>query len=266
MHCLAPLLPLGAHRWLAGRYAERVIRDRSERLLPTWVSGWLRDDLLDRHLRLCRDAERARRFSSPARESEYRLLYPPEVARHPVPWSLEVWRPFADRRLHEFLFAIPPEQKSAPLSPEVETYAGAKRLARDGMGALLPESIRARSGKTLFTSVLQHEVARQWPLYEQVFGPTGQSEIVDRGYVDRALIWSRLLELRDGGERPDVVYLMQMVGLETWLRTFRLPRARLVTTAPPSTARLSGPRSDPTGGVRSHLVSPRTAREALTVT
>ncbi|HEY3110708.1 MAG TPA: asparagine synthase-related protein, partial [Chloroflexota bacterium] len=185
MHCLAPLLPLGLHRWLTARYAERVIRDRRERLLPAWMSGRLRDDLLDRHQRLCRAAERARRFSSPARELEYRLLYPPEVSRHPVPWPLELWRPFADRRLHAFLLAIPPEQKSAPLSLDVETYAGAKRLIREGMRALLPESIRARASKTLFSGLLQHEVARQWPLYDQVFGPAGRSEIVGRGYVER---------------------------------------------------------------------------------
>src|SRR5262249_46424243 len=102
---------------------------------------------------------------------------------------------------------------------------------RDGMRALLPESIRARGSKTLFGSVLQREVAEQWPLYEQVFGPAGRSEIAKRGYVDRELIWTRLLELRDGIARPDVVYLIQIVGLETWLRTFRLARSRLVTTA-----------------------------------
>ena len=259
MYCLAPLLPLGAHRWLATRRAERVIAERRERLLPAWMADWLRDDLLDRHLRLCRADERARRFASPARESEYRLLYPPEAARHPAPWSLEVWRPFADRRLHAFLLAIPPEQKSAPLSPDREAYAGAKRLTREGMGDLLPESIRARGGKTLFTGLLQGEVARQWPLYEQVFGPGGRPEIAARGYVDRQAVWRRLQELRDGIERPDVVYLMQMVGLETWLRTFQLPRARLVSTAHHA---VRGPSSRPTA---SDSTSVRTALRAPSI-
>ncbi|HEY3110283.1 MAG TPA: hypothetical protein VGL23_16100, partial [Chloroflexota bacterium] len=64
-----------------------------------------------------------------------------------------------------------------------------------------------------------------------------------------------------GIARPDVVYLMQMVGLETWLRTFHLPRARLVTTATQSVARVPEARSDPADG-RSDPLLVATARRA----
>jgi asparagine synthase (glutamine-hydrolysing) len=199
----------------------------------------LRGELGERHLALCLAAERGRRFGSPAREAEYRLLYPPEVARHPAPWPVEIWRPFADRRLHEFMLAIPPEQKFEPHPATDDFYAGSKQVVRRAMRGILPESIRTRTSKTVFRGVFEDEVASHWTTYASAFGPSAKPEVARRGYVEPRLFWQRLQELRDGRSGADLIYVMQIVGLESWLRTFALPRPQRVMVPP---ARVEGAR------------------------
>jgi asparagine synthase (glutamine-hydrolysing) len=230
-YCVAPLLPLPVHRAIAGAYARRRLARLGRRLTPTWLTDTLRADLHDRQRALALQAERARRFSSPAREWEFELLYPPEAIQHPAPWPVEVWRPFADRRLHTFLLAVPPDQKfAAGLAPEAY-YTASKQLVRRAMVGVLPESVRTRVGKTVFNSVVAETARRHWATFEAAFGPGARSELAERGYVDPARFWTRLELLRDGLEGADAVYLVKMIALESWLRTFRLPREQLV--APP---------------------------------
>jgi asparagine synthase (glutamine-hydrolysing) len=193
----------------------------------------LRADLSRRQVQLWLEAERARRFSSPAREAEYNLLYPPEIMLHPAPWPLEIWRPFADRRLHRFLLAIPPEHKFAPHPDSDEFYAGSKRVVRHAMRGIVPESVRTRTSKTVFQAQVRHGIDRQWSAFEAAFGPSSRPEIALRGYVDRHQFWSRLIHLREGQYGPDLVYVLEMVGLETWLRTLQLPWYQRVTVVPP---------------------------------
>ena len=232
LYCLAPLLPLGLQKQMVASYVRRAVEGSLPYLLPLWMPETLRAELSRSHLRRCLEEERGRRFSSESREAEYRLLYPPEIARHPVPWSLEIWRPFADRRMHEFLLAIPPEQKFAPHPDLDEFYAGSKRLVRNAMRGILPESVRTQTSKTIFSAVFEQELERQWPDYEAAFGPSARPEVSTRGYVDQALFWSRLQMLRRGVGGADVMYILHVVELETWLRTFRLGRQRLVTVPP----------------------------------
>ena len=233
LYCLAPLLPLRLQKFVLSEYLTRTIKRSRRRLLPPWLTEHLREDLIERQLSMSTSTQRQRRFSSPARQQEYSLVYPPEVARYPAPWSMERRRPFADRRLHEYLLAIPPEQKFKPHPETDEFYAGSKRLVREAMRGILPESVRDRRSKTIFSGVIDNEIERNWPAYEQAFGPHGKSEVVARGYVDKDRFWSRLQALRDGKQGGDVIYAMQVVGLETWLRSFHLPREQLITIAPP---------------------------------
>jgi asparagine synthase (glutamine-hydrolysing) len=208
-------------------YTRRVVERDWKYLHPRWLRPELRAELDERHLALALAAERARRFASPARESEYRQMYPPEVGVRTAGWPLQLWRPFADRRLHAFLLAIPPEQKFEPHPATDEYYAGAKQIVRRGMQGILPESVRRRTEKTHFASLLQDEFVRRWANYEAAFGPNGRSEVVERGYVDRERFWERLNLIRSGIWPPDFLYVMRMLGVETWLRTFGLPRAQL---------------------------------------
>jgi asparagine synthase (glutamine-hydrolysing) len=230
--CVLPFVPLGLQRRAMLVHIRRSFRRSRARLLPNWMPPTSRAALADRHLALMLEAEGGRRFARAAHEAEYRALYPPEAARHPVPWSVEIWRPFADRRLHEFLLAVPPEEKFAPIEGE-SFYAGSKRVLRTAMRGVVPESIRARRVKTVFTAVLRTEVQRQWPLYELAFGPNARPEVARRGYVDQPAFWQRLLELKDGTDAPDFAYVMNMAALETWLRTLTLPRSRLSVVRSP---------------------------------
>ena len=229
LHGLAPLLPLWAQRLVAEAYTRRYIRQERWRLLPRWMPPALRDDLSDRHLRLTLEIERGRRFSNDSRHLEHYALYPAEQASNPLGWPLENWRPFADRRLHELLLAVPPEIKYAPQPETDQEYARTKRLLREAMRGILPESVRTRKVPTHFASVFAQDVDRRWETYQRAFGSGSQSEVVDRGYVERASYFERLQAIRGGAESGDLMYVMRIAGLESWLRTFHLPRAAQVT-------------------------------------
>jgi asparagine synthase (glutamine-hydrolysing) len=231
LYCLTPLLPLDIQKRLRAAYLRRNILQVWPYILPGWMPEPLREDLAGRYLRLSLDAERGRRFANDARETDLRLLYPPEAAWHAAPWPVEVWRPYADRRLHEFLLGIPPEQKFEPHPTTDEFYAGSKQIVRRAMCGILPESIRTRTSKTVFGAVWEQEIARQWPEYEAAFGPGARSEVAERGYVDQERFWLRLQALRERTDGNDLMYVMHVVALETWLRGLRQPRPEVVTVA-----------------------------------
>jgi len=239
LYGIAPLLPRAFQRQIMTAYRRHGFRRTRGRLIPTWMPEALRRELEQHHLHLLLKDERTRKYANPTRAFEYRLLYPPEVARQIVPWAIQTWRPFADRRLHEFLLGIPPEQKFWPHPESDNTYAGQKRIVRQAMQGMLPESIRSRTLKTNFRGVWENEVEHQWPEYAAVFGPDAMSLIARRGFVQADGFWQRLQELRAGRYGMDFLYVMKLVSLETWLRTFELPRPRAVSV-PPVDLRLSG--------------------------
>jgi asparagine synthase (glutamine-hydrolysing) len=223
LYSLVPLLPISLQRRVMSANVRRLWRSQGKLIVPRWMPEGLREELSQLHLRFSLEAEARRRFTSPAREGEFRLLYDsPELAWQAVGWPIELGRPFADRRLHEFLLAVPPERKIGSL--DQGWYSAKKRLPREAMRGILPERIRTRTAPTEFGSGLRAEIESQWPNYERVFGPGGSPEVAARGYVIRSAIWARLQEVRMGAPAPDLAYLMHVTGLETWLRALRLPR------------------------------------------
>jgi asparagine synthase (glutamine-hydrolysing) len=237
LYCLAPLLPLPAQRRVMAAHVRREHERGKTGIVPDWMPAELRQRLRKRDLDLATTAELQRRFSNPAREMEFRYLYPPEVARQPGPWPVQLCRPFADRRLHEFLLAIPPETKFRPHPDTDDFYAGSKQLIRQGLQGILPESIRTRTQKTTFRAAFANEIQSNWGVYEDAFGPGSDSEIAARGYVMRDRFWANLQSLREGTPDRRSVYVMEMLGLETWLRSFRLPRDRQVMPQLPAGTR-----------------------------
>jgi asparagine synthase (glutamine-hydrolysing) len=227
--CLAPLLPLSLHRALMLRYTARALRRAGTSVLPEWIADPLRADLLERQFSVYQARERGRRFSNPARHAELQWLYPPEETMQPVGWPLEMRHPFADRRLHEFLLALPPEVKFATSSTSDTYYARTKRLVRDAMRGIVPERIRVRPIKTVFDIAVAGEIGRNWPVYESVFGPGARPHVVARGYVDQPVFWSRLEQVRSGRAVGDLTYIMRIVALESWLRGVAQPRPRATT-------------------------------------
>lgn len=258
---VAPLAPLQVQRWFMTAYVRRGLTRYGNDIVPPWIREPLRSDLARQNLEILVQAEQGRLFASPARNGEASLLYPPEATGSLAPAPIELSQPFADRRLHEFLLAIPPDQKFEPHPDTDEFYAGSKWLVRRALRGILPESVRTRTTKTVFTSWLNSQIDQQWLEYERMFGPNAQSEIASRGYVDQAAFYSRLERIRRGDEISDLTWIMQLVGLELWLRALALPRADLVTVrreaAPASSAR--SPQSPPG---RDQLVANRTTASA----
>jgi asparagine synthase (glutamine-hydrolysing) len=247
---VAPLAPLQVQRWFMAAYVRRGLARYGNDVVPPWIREPLRSDLACQNREILVDAERRRLFASPARHAEAGLLYPPEAASSLSPSPIELWQPFADRRLHEFLLAIPPDQKFEPHPDTDEFYAGSKWLVRRALRGILPESVRTRTTKTVFTSWLNGQIDQQWLEYDRIFGPNAQSEIASRGYVEQSAFYSRLERIRRGDDIPDLTWVMQLVGLEIWLRALALPRTDLVAvrrataTAPSSLSPQRSPDRD----------------------
>jgi asparagine synthase (glutamine-hydrolysing) len=236
LYAVLPLWPMALQRPLRVANVRREHRRQRASLVPFWISPQLTEDLVDRHLQLEIDAERARRFASTEREGIFRSLYPPEVVPTSGAYPVQLVRPFGDRRLHEFVLAIPPEQLYEPHPYAYQFYAGAKLILRRAMRGILPEPVRTQTSKPHFTALVVGEVQRQWAEYATVFGPGGSSGVAVRGIVDERAFWDRLLRLRDGDFGPDGMYVTRVLNLETWLRTFRLSRPQRVAVAAPTSS------------------------------
>lgn len=219
LYCVTPFLPKPVRARIMPWHTSTVFKRDQQHMFPGWMPGGLRTELGRRLLRTYLTEQREPRFSNPTREMEYRLLYPPEVSRNFGAWPIEFRRPFADRRLHQFLLAIPPEQKFRPLTSGDELYGGSKWLVRRAMKGIVPEPIRTRRNKTIFDASFGHELDREWSTYAAAFGPAARTRIAARGYVDQARFWSRLQSIRAGEEAPDLVCVIRLVELETWLRS-----------------------------------------------
>src|SRR5262249_60122952 len=64
LYGFAPLLPLGLQKRAMGAYAARNERLERSRLVPSWLPGALRDDLLSRNLEITLHRERRRRYAN----------------------------------------------------------------------------------------------------------------------------------------------------------------------------------------------------------
>lgn len=237
LYGFAPLLPMWARKRFERAYLQRQFAWQYDQLVPLWMADEIRPLLANRHLQLSLDLEQERRYSTIARESEYRALYPPELTPSVAPWPIDMVRPFADRRLHEFLLAIPPEKKFRPHPDTDAYYAGSKYLMRQAMHGVLPEIIRTRTDKTAFSDIMVAEVQREWDTYRAVFGPGSNSELVRRGFVHPGRFWARLQWLREGVLLAvDAMYLQRVISMEGWLRGLSLPRNQAVTVPAPKQA------------------------------
>ena len=143
-YALRPLIPEAADRLLRRLTGRREVdAGAPEWLAPDFVR---RTGLLDR----LREAPAARRYRSRARQAHYRNVMALRSVGRAVYWydrssahfGLEARHPFLDRRLAEFLLAIPGEQ----------LYRGgrSKWLLRRAMDGILPRPVLERRDKTWF--------------------------------------------------------------------------------------------------------------------
>lgn len=128
--------------------------------------------------------------------------------RNSASCGIEVRHPFLDRRLFEYVFAIPGEQLF-----RLDTY---KNLLRRSMAGILPERIRLREGKTRFTRFLD------FLLLERAAGEIKDllqmPRSADAGILNGEKLRFAYQNLSIGGPdvpRRDVWYA---IAVEIWLR------------------------------------------------
>ena len=120
--------------------------------------------------------------------------------------GVDVSYPFLDRRLVEFMQAIPHTQR---------IRAGENRsLMRRSLKGLLPERIAKRKSKGNPQEVLTRAIAREWPRLEPLFE---DARVFSRGYIDRAALQSTAEKFRFGCGTHAPALLKTLV-LEVWLR------------------------------------------------
>jgi len=122
--------------------------------------------------------------------------------------GLEARHPFYDRRIIEFSFAIPEEQRCRP--------GETKYIMRQAGKGILPESVRQRRSKAEFSTMLVHAIRE---VVEALGGEAkfDSLEIVRRGWVDscqlRAIYAERMSDV-DANQWP----LWSAFELEMWVR------------------------------------------------
>lgn len=200
-----PFLPAVADRLLRSAFGRP-----QEALLPAWVAPDFerRAGFAGRQA----DLRPPRVFASPARQEVYaNLIATPwywRLAnwhdRNAASFGIEVRHPFLDRRLFEYVQAIPGEQ--------LFRLDSTKNLLRRAMAGLLPERIRTRPGKTRFASFLD-SVLRHGEVQEILSSP--RSAVL--GILDKEKLQASYRDFLRGadGERRA---LWHTVNLEIWLR------------------------------------------------
>lgn len=150
-------------------------------------------------------------FRLPSSREQYALLaevvFESESHFHLSEGHVETRFPFLDRRLVEFLMAIPLEQKLRPR----ET----RSLLRRALLGTLPEAVRKRRTKGGPHEAIYRALIREWPRISTVF----QDPWVCRlGYVDRERLKIVLQKARHGVNITSP-QLIRIVCLELWLRS-----------------------------------------------
>lgn len=209
-----PGLPAGADRLLRSSVGKR------EALLPPWI----RADFARRAGFTERMQVRSRKmFETPARQEIYASLVG-------VPWywrlanwydrsaaafGIEVRHPFLDRRLFEYVLAIPAEQ--------LFRFESSKGLLRRAMTGILPERIRARQGKTGFQSFMH--LALQTQAVGEIAQILTSLRCAEAGVADGEQLRSAFLNYLDGKLDGSRGALWQTISLEVWLRRCEAHRA-----------------------------------------
>jgi asparagine synthase (glutamine-hydrolysing) len=205
-HFGRPHLPAGADRLLSSALRRRVTRPPSSLMQPGFAC---RLELRDRLNGL-------ETFASRARQEVYdNLVGSPwywRLAnwhdRDAAAFGIEVRHPFLDRRLFEYVLAIPGEQ--------LFRLGCTKNLLRRSMAGVLPERIRLRESKTHFTSFLDFALLElaAGEITELLQAPRS----VDLGFLDGESLRSAYLGLERGTTDESRRALWFAIHLEVWLR------------------------------------------------
>jgi hypothetical protein len=143
--------------------------------------------------------ERRKYFRALSTMLELRMLQPPEPLQH-----FDYTHPFAHRPLLEFLMTIPADVVCRPGEP--------RRLMRSALSDLWPGKLRTRRSKGVFNGPWQEALR---PLARKLL-KAEKLQVVERGFVDRTSVRSRIERLCSGLE-CNGHQLRQIILLELWL-------------------------------------------------
>jgi len=219
-HFGRPYLPAGADRLL--RFALGI---RQRELLPPWVlpSFARRADLAGRDKSL----RPGRIFISQVQQDIYENLLGVPWYRRLANWyersaataGIEVRHPFLDRRLFDYVLAIPGER--------LFQLGTSKNLLRNSMEGILPQKIRLRNHKTQFTAFLDFAIEKK--AAEEIQEALRTPLLGTMGFLDE----DRLRTAYRGfltGEKTAATRraLWRSITLEIWLRRCETIRSRFV--------------------------------------
>jgi len=203
----------------AAREVLRHVRSRRDPILRSLFHYFGRPLLppaADRLLRHRKRFRSAQRFASPARQEVYDNLVGMPWYWRAVNWhdrnsasfGIEVRHPFLDRRLLEYVLAIPGEQ--------LFRLGCHKSLLRRSVMGILPERLRQRETKTRFTPFLD------FVLLEGSAGEIGEMMrsplAADLGFLDGGKLRSTYLGFLDRRTEESRRALWYAITLEIWLR------------------------------------------------
>jgi len=144
---------------------------------------------------------RRQRFRGAAEILTSRSLQTPEALQH-----ISYAHPYTHRPLLEFMLTIPARVVVGPSEP--------RRLMRRAFGGLLPPLVLKRKSKGSYTSTYRESLL---PLATQLLTGSAKIQLVERGYVDRDNLMSRLGRFTQGLDCNEA-QLRQILILEFWLR------------------------------------------------
>lgn len=209
---VAPLLPREVKRWLdRARGRHRLFH------VPEWISADVRDHLdVDRRVR----PEYPRRFRSFARQRQYEYVVGLAQQGPAIDgWSfrgaqagIDARFPFLDRRLAEYLLAVPLTLGARPGSSQT------KFLLRRAMSEDLPVEIRQRSDKISWRPWIRHLLLEEWR--DDVRALLHDSKLGELGLVDGPRLLDHYDELT--GREPQGAELGRLsfvLLMERWLRS-----------------------------------------------
>ena len=206
-HGLRPLIPASV------RQVYRQLRPR-----PV---AWFHPGLHPAFIARAGLEERSRRhdacgaFTAPGKWQHYRVMMHGGVSESTAalrelssPFGVEYAHPFVDRRLIEFAMAVPADELSRP--------GRSKRMMRDAMAGLMPDSARERIGKTSLVPLIEKGllVEERAAVREILSNP----QIVEMEFVRAGWLAAEL----DAGSgwSADGYFLWLCLSLELWLSRY----------------------------------------------
>jgi asparagine synthase (glutamine-hydrolysing) len=123
--------------------------------------------------------------------------------------GINVAFPYVDRRLVQFMLAIPFEQRLRSTST--------RWLQRSALEGLLPPEVSGRSSKGSGGGFLCRAVNHDWKRLEEMFA---DPMAADRGYVSKSGVQDALRRAKTGVNLGDGLFILRVIALESWLRNY----------------------------------------------